>query len=74
MLAPKGLKEQYPERYEKLVNAFHTAWTDPDFIAMLSETEEDKIYNVMSPEDSTVFLQNLLQLVEDNKAVLLGEE
>lgn len=74
MLAPKGLKEQYPERYEKLVNAFHTAWTNPDFIAMLSETEEDKIYNVMSPEDSTVFLQNLLQLVEDNKAVLLGEE
>lgn len=74
ILAPKGLKEQYPERYETLVNAFQTAWTDPEFIAMLSETEENKIYNVMNPDEATVFMQNLLQLVEDNKAVLLGEE
>lgn len=74
IMAPKGLKEQYPERYETLVKAFQTAWTDPEFVAMLSETEENKIYNVMNPDDATVFMQNLFQLVEDNKAVLLGEE
>lgn len=74
ILAPKGLKEQYPERFETLVNAFQAAWTDPDFVAMLSETEENKIYNVMNPEDATAFMQNLLQFVQDNKSILLGEE
>ena len=74
MLAPKGFKEQYPERYEKLVAAFNAAWTDPDFLALLAETEEDKIYNVMSPEDATAFMENLLAFVEENKAILLGEE
>ncbi|MFA9381102.1 MAG: tripartite tricarboxylate transporter substrate binding protein [Acetanaerobacterium sp.] len=73
VMAPAGFMEQYPERAEKLIAAFHAAWTDPEFVAMLEETEENKIYNVLSPEDATTHMKNLLAFVEENKGVLTGE-
>lgn len=73
IMAPKGLKEQYPERYEKLVKALNQAWTDPEFQGMLAETEENKIYNVLAPEEASAFLNDLMAFVEENKEILLGE-
>ena len=73
VLAPKGFMEQYPDRAQKLIEAFNTAWTDPEFVAMLEDTEEDKIYNVLTPEDATVHMQKLLEFVEENKDILSGE-
>lgn len=73
VLAPKGFMEQYPDRAEKLIAAFNAAWTDPEFMAMLEETEENKIYNVLSPEDATAHMQKLLDFVVANKEILSGE-
>lgn len=73
VLAPAGFMEQYPERAEKLIAAFQAAWTNPEFVAMLEETEENKIYNVLSPEEATAHMEGLLAFVEENKEVLAGE-
>ena len=73
ILAPKGFMEQYPERAEKLINAFHAAWENPEFLAAIEETEESKIYNIMSPEEARAYMENLLAFVEENKELLSGE-
>lgn len=74
ILAPKGFIEKYPDRAKKLIDAFRTAWTNPDFLAAISSTEENKIYNVLSPEDASKYLRELYALVENNKKILSGEE
>lgn len=73
VLAPKGFMEQYPERAEKLIAAFQAAWSDPEFVKALQETEEDKIYNVLSSEDATKYMENLLAFVMEKKDILAGE-
>lgn len=73
MLAPAGFKEQYPERYEKIVSALNEAWTNPDFLDTMKDTEEYKVYNVMNPEEATTFLNNLFNFVMENKSILMGE-
>ncbi len=73
VLAPAGFMEKYPGRAEKLINALHAAWSDPEFVSMLEETEENKIYNVLSSEDSTQYMKSLLDFVEQNKEILTGE-
>ena len=72
ILAPAGFMEQYPERAKKLVDAFQAAWSDPEFVGMLEETEENKIYNVLSPEEAKKHMENLLKFVESNKDILSG--
>lgn len=73
ILAPAGFMKQYPERAKLLVNALQAAWTNPDFVAQLEKTEENKIYNVMSPEQAREHMEQLLAFVQQNKAVLMGE-
>lgn len=72
VLAPAGFMEQYPERAEKLIHAFQAAWSDPEFVKMLEETEENKIYNVLTPEEAKEHMENLLEFVESNKDILSG--
>jgi len=36
-LVKKGLKEQYPDRYDKLVNAFLRASKDPEYLKTAEE-------------------------------------
>ncbi len=74
VLAPAGFMEKYPERAKKLIAAFNAAWTNPEFIAKLKATEEDKIYNVMGPEAATKHMRDLCEFVEKNKAILMGED
>ena len=74
VLAPAGFMEKHPERAKKLIAALHAAWTNPEFVAMLEKTEESKIYNIMSPEDATAHMEELCAFVEENKAILMGEE
>jgi tripartite-type tricarboxylate transporter receptor subunit TctC len=73
VLAPAGFRMKHPDRAKKLIAAFNAAWTNPEFIAKLEQTEENKIYNIMSPEAAAKHMEDLCAFVEANKKVLLGE-
>lgn len=49
-MAPVGVKENYPERYQKLVDAFESAMNNPEFRELLAETGDDKKYIYTDPE------------------------
>ena len=68
---PDGVKEQYPERFEKLLNAFETAWSNPEFLEAMKEMGQDGYIEVLSPEETVAeidmmyeFLASTLDMAE----------
>lgn len=50
-IAPKGLKEKYPERFDKIYKAFETVVHDPEFLDGLKELKEDTKVVWMNSEE-----------------------
>jgi putative tricarboxylic transport membrane protein len=50
-IAPKGLKEKYPERFEKIYKAFETVVHDPEYLEGLKELKEDTKVVWMNSEE-----------------------
>jgi tripartite-type tricarboxylate transporter receptor subunit TctC len=55
MLAPGGLKEKYPERYEFLAKAIGNAINNPEFQKKLEELGATKQWNYMDQDEMTEY-------------------
>jgi len=59
-IAPAGLKEKYPQRFEKLVESFEAVLQNPEYLALLKETKEDtKVFYMNSEEMENFFRENV---------------
>jgi tripartite-type tricarboxylate transporter receptor subunit TctC len=57
VLAHTALRDEYPERYERLVKAFEDVCKDEEYLAFLKNTGEDAISEWRNPEDSLALNQ-----------------
>ncbi len=76
IVVPVGFSQSYPERAKKILDALHSAWSNPELMTKLAtNNEEDKIYsNVLSPEDATAYVKKMYDLVAENKELLMGSK
>jgi len=62
------MKEAYPERYQKLVDAFAQAMNDPEYRALLAKTNEEAKAVYMNPEEyhkaNVEMLEDLLKYLD----------
>ena len=65
--APKGLREKYPERYKKLVDAFNAAWKNPELLEKLKASGEEGFINVVDGAAAEAEVRAYDKLVTENK-------
>jgi len=56
--APAALKEQYPERYEKLVKAIENVCKNPDYVAVLAKTQEEGKIDYKDTETAEKYIKD----------------
>ena len=71
-IAPKGLKEKYPQRFEKLVKAFESVLQNPEYMALLKETKEDTKVFYMNSEDMENFFRENVKMYTELKDEFQG--
>jgi tripartite-type tricarboxylate transporter receptor subunit TctC len=67
LLAPKGFTEQYPERAEKLMNAFNSAWANSEFLAAMAAADQEGYIDVLDPDATKKEMYEVNDYIESNK-------
>jgi putative tricarboxylic transport membrane protein len=66
-IAPVKLKEQYPERYEKLVKSIEAAMKNPEYLKKLEETGQAGKGRYLDAEATAKLAEENMQLLEKYK-------
>jgi tripartite-type tricarboxylate transporter receptor subunit TctC len=67
LLAPKGFMEQYPARAQKLLDAFNTAWNNPEFLAAMKASDQEGYIDVIGTEEARREMYEVNAYIESNK-------
>ncbi|MAC79684.1 MAG: hypothetical protein CML66_16665 [Rhodobacteraceae bacterium] len=67
-----GTKEAYPDRYQKLLDAYEAVMKNPDYQAILEEQGAAEETAFRGPEESTEIVKNMDELMQSYKSAFGG--
>lgn len=67
-----GTKEAYPDRYQKLLDAYEAVMNNPDYQAILEEQGAAEETAFRGPEESTEIVKNMDELMQSYKSAFGG--